>query len=72
MIAHRPWDYHPDHRYVGVLVQDAAFMVTVPFFCPDVSTAEEEPGIFFIPATVFRNHIPLRRISLLHWMMFWN
>jgi len=36
VIAHRPWDYHPDHRYVGVLVQDAAFMVTVPFFCPDV------------------------------------
>lgn len=31
VIAHRPWDYHPDHRYVGVLVQDAAFMVTVPF-----------------------------------------
>ena len=36
VISHRPWDYHPDHRYVGVLVQDAAFMVTVPFFCPDV------------------------------------
>src|SRR5688572_19900989 len=35
VIAHRPWDYHPDHRYTGVLVQDAAFMVTVPFFCPD-------------------------------------
>ena len=31
VIVHRPWDYHPDdHRYVGVLVQDAAFMVTVP------------------------------------------
>ncbi|HUQ69073.1 MAG TPA: PIG-L family deacetylase, partial [Planctomycetaceae bacterium] len=29
VISHRPWDYHPDHRYVGVLVQDAAFMVTV-------------------------------------------
>ena len=36
VISHRPWDYHPDHRYVGVLVQDAAFMVTVPYFCPDV------------------------------------
>lgn len=21
VIAHRPWDYHPDHRYVGVFVQ---------------------------------------------------
>jgi LmbE family N-acetylglucosaminyl deacetylase len=26
----RPNDYHPDHRYTGVLLQDAAFMVTVP------------------------------------------
>src|SRR5688572_11162268 len=41
VIAHRPWDYHPDHRYVGVLVQDAAFMVTVPFFCPDTPRSEE-------------------------------
>ncbi|HEX3727019.1 MAG TPA: PIG-L family deacetylase, partial [Pirellulales bacterium] len=35
VMSHRPNDYHPDHRYTGVLVQDAAFMVTVPFFCPD-------------------------------------
>ena len=32
--APRPNDYHPDHRYTGVLVQDAAYMVTVPHFCP--------------------------------------
>src|SRR5436190_9196535 len=43
VISHRPWDYHPDHRYVGVLVQDAAFMVTVPFFCPDVPYLEKNP-----------------------------
>ena len=30
VIAHRPNDYHPDHRYTGILVQDAAFMVIVP------------------------------------------
>ncbi|HTG44761.1 MAG TPA: PIG-L family deacetylase [Verrucomicrobiae bacterium] len=36
VMSHRPNDYHPDHRYTGVLVQDAAYMVTVPFFCPDV------------------------------------
>ena len=35
VIGHRPNDYHPDHRYVGVLMQDSAYMVTVPFFCPD-------------------------------------
>ena len=39
VIAHRPNDYHPDHRYVGVLVQDSAYMVTVPFFCPDTPTS---------------------------------
>ena len=28
VLAPRPNDYHPDHRYTGVLVQDAAFMCT--------------------------------------------
>src|SRR5947209_15358572 len=32
VIAPRPNDYHPDHRYTGILVQDAAFMVIVPGF----------------------------------------
>ena len=43
VMAHRPNDYHPDHRYTGVLVQDAAFMVTVPFFCPDTKPLERNP-----------------------------
>jgi len=34
VIGPRPNDYHPDHRYTGILVQDAAYMVTVPFICP--------------------------------------
>jgi LmbE family N-acetylglucosaminyl deacetylase len=36
VVTHRPNDYHPDHRYTSVLVQDSAYMVAVPFFCPDV------------------------------------
>ncbi|MDB5391039.1 MAG: mca 2 [Planctomycetaceae bacterium] len=47
VISHRPWDYHPDHRYVGVLVQDAAFMVTVPFFCPDVPPLKKNPVFLY-------------------------
>src|SRR5713101_5276939 len=35
VMSPRPNDYHPDHRYTGILVQDSAYMVTVPFFCPD-------------------------------------
>jgi LmbE family N-acetylglucosaminyl deacetylase len=46
VLAHRPNDYHPDHRYTGILVQDAAYMVTVPFFCPDVPYLEKNPAIF--------------------------
>ncbi|TAK24626.1 MAG: PIG-L family deacetylase [Chloroflexota bacterium] len=30
ILAPRPNDYHPDHRYTSQLVQDAAYMVTVP------------------------------------------
>ncbi len=47
VISHRPWDYHPDHRYVGVLVQDAAFMVTVPFICPDSPVLKKNPVFLF-------------------------
>src|SRR3984893_16875908 len=36
VLAPRPNDYHPDHRYTGVLVQDAAYMVVVPNVTPDV------------------------------------
>lgn len=34
VLCHRPWDYHPDHRAVGVVVQDAAYTVTVPNMAP--------------------------------------
>ncbi len=47
VLGPRPNDYHPDHRYTGVLVQDAAFMVTVPFFCPDVPHMKKNPVFMY-------------------------
>ena len=49
VMSHRPNDYHPDHRYTGVLVQDSAFMVAVPFFCPDVPPLKSNPLFLFYP-----------------------
>ncbi len=48
VMSHRPNDYHPDHRYTGVLVQDAAFMVTVPFFCPDTPALVNNPVFMYL------------------------
>ena len=46
VLAPRPNDYHPDHRYTGVLLQDAAFMVTVPNVVAAVASplVEQPPG----------------------------
>lgn len=49
VMSHRPNDYHPDHRYTGVLVQDAAYMVTVPFFCPDIPHLTNNPMFLYYP-----------------------
>jgi len=57
VIAHRPWDYHPDHRYVGVLMQDAAFMVTVPFMCPDVPALKKN-AVFLYSSDGFKKPYP--------------
>jgi LmbE family N-acetylglucosaminyl deacetylase len=43
----RPNDYHPDHRYTGVLVQDAAFMVTVPNIVTDVPALRKNPVFLY-------------------------
>jgi N-acetylglucosamine malate deacetylase 1 len=47
VIAPRTNDYHPDHRYTAVLVQDAAFMVIVPSFCPDVPALRKNPVFMY-------------------------
>lgn len=47
VISPRPNDYHPDHRYTAILVQDAAFMVIVPSFCPDTPALRKNPYFFY-------------------------
>ena len=48
VMGHRPNDYHPDHRYTGILMQDAAFMVMVPSFCPDTPHLAVNPVFLFL------------------------
>jgi LmbE family N-acetylglucosaminyl deacetylase len=47
VIAPRPNDYHPDHRYTGVLVQDAAYMVAVPAIVPETPALKKNPVFLY-------------------------
>src|SRR5262245_39895388 len=47
VLSPRPNDYHPDHRYTGILVQDAAYMVTVPFICPETPPMKNNPVFMY-------------------------
>ncbi len=47
VLAHRPYDYHADHRYTGVLVNDAAVIVVAPFFTPDTPPVARNPVILY-------------------------
>jgi LmbE family N-acetylglucosaminyl deacetylase len=59
VMSHRPNDYNPDHRYVGVLAQDSAFMVTVPFY--DLNTPPNEPNpVFLFLSDGFQRPNPFR------------
>ena len=59
VIAPRPNDYHPDHRYTGVLVQDAAYMVSVPNIAPDVPALKKNP-VFLYYQDRFQRPNPFR------------
>ena len=48
VLGPRSNDYHPDHRYTGILVQDAAFMVTVPNICPDTPALRKNPVFMYV------------------------
>jgi LmbE family N-acetylglucosaminyl deacetylase len=47
VLGHRPYDYHPDHRYTGVLMDDAAVVVVAPFFVPDTKPTPRNPVFLY-------------------------
>ena len=57
VLSHRPWDYHPDHRYTGQLVQDSAYLVMVPHVCPDTPAIPRNP-LFLYFQDAFRLPAP--------------
>src|SRR5712692_9633970 len=59
VLAPRPNDYHPDHRYTGVLVQDAAYMVVVPNVASDTPALRKNP-VFMYFQDGFQKPSPFR------------
>lgn len=59
VITHRVWDYHPDHRYSGQLVQDSAYLVMVPFVCPETPALRRNPAFLHLE-DAFQLPVPFR------------
>jgi LmbE family N-acetylglucosaminyl deacetylase len=59
VLTHRPNDYHPDHRYTSQLVQDAAYLVTVPAVLPGTRHLSLDPVIMYLP-DAFEKPYPFR------------
>ena len=59
VITHRPNDYHPDHRYTSILVQDSAYMVAVPKYLPDVPALKKNP-VFLYSSDAFMKPYPFQ------------
>jgi LmbE family N-acetylglucosaminyl deacetylase len=54
VLTHRTCDYHPDHRAVGQIVQDASYLVTVPMVLPDVPPLRHAPVFAYMGDTFTR------------------
>lgn len=49
VITHRPNDYHPDHRYTSTIVQDAAYMISVPLMVEKRNPLMKSPVFLYFP-----------------------
>lgn len=47
VMVHRRYDYHADHRYSGVLVDDAIILVEAKFFTPDTPPLPRSPVVLY-------------------------
>ena len=59
VMGHRPYDYHPDHRYTGVLLDDSAVVVVAPFFVPDTPPTPRNP-IYMYYSDGFQEPTPFK------------
>src|SRR5690625_7165183 len=54
VLVHRPYTYHADHRYSGVLVNDAIILVEAKFFTPDTPPLPRSPVVLYYSDTFQR------------------
>jgi N-acetylglucosamine malate deacetylase 1 len=59
VLSHRPYDYHPDHRYTGVLADDSAVLVVAPFFTPDTKATTRNP-VYLHYSDAFQRPYPFK------------
>ncbi len=71
VLGPRPNDYHPDHRYTGVLMQDAAYMVVVPAVLPTIPPVKRNP-VFLYYEDRFQKPTPFKPDIVVDISSVWN
>lgn len=77
VVSHRVNDYHADHRATAQLVEDAAYLVTVPLYCPKIPIPEnwpvfsfgwdhfQKPNLFQADATVIIDDVLEQKLAMI-------